>query len=128
MKLCTVCGVLTSGAGSRCSKHPNKTRHDPFYSSREWTALSQRTIRAHVGQFGWVCPGDGPEHPAHPTRDLTTDHTQARHAGGAPLDRSNLRVLCRSRNSELGARVGNALRPQRRSAIPVGLAVATERS
>ena len=21
-----------------------------------------------------VCPGDGPEHPAHPTRDLTLDH------------------------------------------------------
>lgn len=110
MKLCTVCGVVTSGAGSRCSKHPNLSRRDPFYSSRQWTALSRRTIRAHVGQYGWVCPGDPPEHPSHPTRDLTTDHSEARSQGGASLDRANLRVLCRSWNSTLGARVGNAMR------------------
>lgn len=112
MKLCTICGLVTSG-GSRCSEHPrlsNRSRHNTLYSTREWTRLSARLIRAHVGRFGWVCPGDGPEHPSHPTRDLTLDHKLTLSAGGAPLDPANLRVLCRSRNSELGARTGNALR------------------
>ena len=33
--------------------------------------LSKRMIARHVGQHGYVCPGDGPEHPAHATPDLT---------------------------------------------------------
>jgi hypothetical protein len=67
-------------------------------------------IARHVGQHGYVCPGDGPEHPAHPTRDLTLDHVLALINGGAPFDPANTRVLCRSRNSELGAHLVNARR------------------
>jgi 5-methylcytosine-specific restriction endonuclease McrA len=113
VKLCTVCGVVTSGPGSRCTAHAqqsNRSRHNPLYATREWQRLSVRIIAAHVGAFGWVCPGDGPDHRAHPSRSLTVDHILTLSAGGAPLDRANLRVLCRSRNSELGARTGNALR------------------
>lgn len=68
-------------------------------------------IARHVGEFGWVCPGDGPDHPAHASRDLTLDHIVEMQAGGAafPSD-DQLRVLCRSRNSANGARLANAIR------------------
>ena len=72
-------------------------------------------IARHVGQHGYVCPGDGPEHPAHPTRDLTLDHVRALIEGGAPFDPDNTRVLCRSRNSANGARLVNARRADRGS-------------
>jgi hypothetical protein len=77
--------------------------------------LSKRMIARHVGQHGYVCPGDGPEHPAHPTRDLTLDHVTALIDGGAPFDPANTRVLCRSRNSANGARLVNARRADRGS-------------
>jgi hypothetical protein len=70
-------------------------------------------IARHVGQYGHQCPGDGPEHPAHPTRDLTLDHVLALIDGGAPFDPANTRVLCRSRNSANGARLVNARRLDR---------------
>lgn len=70
-------------------------------------------IARHVGEHGYVCPGDGPEHPAHPTRDLTLDHVVALIDGGAPFDPANTRVLCRSRNSANGARLVNARRADR---------------
>ena len=81
--------------------------HDPAFAR-----LSKRLIASHVGQSGWLCPGDGPEHPAHPveTGGLTIDHIVALVEGGALLDRANLRVLCRARNSALGARLVNARR------------------
>ena len=72
-------------------------------------------IARHVGQHGYVCPGDGVEHPAHPTRDLTLDHVTALIDGGAPFDPANTRVLCRSRNSANGARLVNARRADRGS-------------
>ena len=72
-------------------------------------------IARHVGQHGYVCPGDGVEHPAHPTRDLTLDHALALIDGGAPFDPANTRVLCRSRNSANGARLVNARRADRGS-------------
>jgi len=59
---------------------------------------------------GYACPGDGAEHPAHPTRDLTLDHVLALIDGGAPFDPANTRVLCRSRNSANGVRLVNARR------------------
>jgi hypothetical protein len=113
VKLCTVCGVVTSGPGSRCAHHArpsNRSRHNVLYGTRAWQRLSARLIAAHVGDVGWLCPGDGPDHRAHPSRSLTVDHIAPLSAGGAPFDRGNLRILCRSRNSELGARTGNALR------------------
>jgi hypothetical protein len=72
-------------------------------------------IARHVGQYGYVCTGDGPEHPPHSTRDLTLDHVLALIDGGAPFDPANTRVLCRSRNSANGARLMNARRADRGS-------------
>jgi hypothetical protein len=111
-RLCTVCGRLAS-SGSRCLKHPRTSgigANHAIHTDRRWTRMSQRMIARHVGQFGWVCPGDGVEHPAHPSHDLTTDHVQALIDGGAPFDPGNTRVLCRSRNSANGARLVNARR------------------
>ena len=111
MRLCTVCGVVTSRSTGRCSEHPRLSgigANHHIHADPRWTRLSQRVIDRHVGQYGWVCPGDGPEHPAHPSRDLTTDHVLALIEGGAPFDPANTRVLCRSRNSTNGARLVNA--------------------
>ena len=142
MKLCTQCGTLTS-VGSRCASHPRTSgigANHAVHTDPRWTALSQRMIARHVGQYGWVCPGDGPEHASHPVtpgilgsdgfyhhHDLTLDHTLAMVDGGAafPPD-DQLRVLCRSRNSALGARALNAKRAGR---MPLRTpAVLTERA
>lgn len=112
MRLCTVCGVTTS-RGSRCAKHPRLSgigANHHVHTDPRWTRLSRRMIARHVGQYGWVCPGDGPEHPSHPTRDLTLDHVTELQEGGAPFDPANTRVLCRSQNSANGARLANARR------------------
>ncbi len=112
MKPCTVCGRLS--AGPRCSLHPRpRGKGSAVHSDPRWTRLSRRMIARHVGEFGWVCPGDGPEHPAHPSRDLTTDHRLALEEGGAPFDPTNTRILCRSQNSANGARLINAKRAGR---------------
>jgi hypothetical protein len=113
VKLCTVCGAVTSNRDPRCSDHPRTSgigANHAIHTDPRWTALSQREIARHVGEHGWICPGDGPEHPAHPSRDLTLDHVLALEDGGAPFDRANTRVLCRSWNSTLGARLVNARR------------------
>lgn len=105
-------GVVTSRPGSRCAVHArqsNRSRHNPLYSTREWQRLSARLIAAHVGAFGRVCPGDGPDHRAHPSGSLTVDHVIPLSAGGAALDLANLRVLCRP-GTPSSARTGNALR------------------
>ena len=70
-------------------------------------------IERHVGEFGWTCLGDGPDHPAHPSRNLTLDHVEQLQEGGAPFDPANTRVLCRSRNSANGARMLNERRAGR---------------
>jgi 5-methylcytosine-specific restriction endonuclease McrA len=109
MKLCTVCGAVARGP--RCAKHPGRSgASSPIHGDPRWTRLSRRMIERHVGQYGWVCPGDGPSHPAHPSHDLTADHVVPLVDGGAQFDPGNVRVLCRSRNSELGARLVNARR------------------
>jgi 5-methylcytosine-specific restriction protein A len=103
VKLCTVCGVVTSRAGSRCTAHArqsNRSRHNALYNTREWQRLSARVLRAWRGQNGNWCPGY--QRPAHPAGDLTADHIVPLAAGGAPLDLGNLAVLCRSCNSTKG--------------------------
>jgi len=98
-----VCGVITSGVGSRCSKHPRLSgigANHHVHADPRWARLSKRVIARHVGQYGWICPGDGLEHPAHPARDLTTDHVLALMEGGAPFDPANTRP----RAGRLGAR------------------------
>ena len=104
MKLCTVCGVVTSRAGSRCTEHArqsNRSRHNALYSTRAWQRLSARVLRAWRGEHGDWCPGY--QRPAHRAADLTVDHVVPLAAGGAPFDIGNTAVLCRSCNSTKGA-------------------------
>jgi 5-methylcytosine-specific restriction protein A len=104
MKLCTVCGVVTSGAGSRCSKHPRLSgigANHRIHADPRWARLSKRVIARHVGQHGYVCPGYGRD--AHPASDLTIDHVVPLAAGGLPFDIANCAVLCGSCNSTKGA-------------------------
>jgi len=104
VKLCTVCGVVTSRAGSRCADHArqsNRSRHNALYSTRAWQRLSARVLRAWRGEHGDWCPGY--QRPAHHASDLTVDHVVPLAAGGAPFDIANCAVLCRSCNSTKGA-------------------------
>jgi hypothetical protein len=60
VKLCTVCGIVTSRAGSRCPAHArpsNRSRHNALYSTRAWQRLSARLLRAWRGEHGDWCPG-----------------------------------------------------------------------
>ena len=97
MKLCTVWGVVTSRAGSRCTTHArqsNRSRHNALYSTRAWHRLSARVVRSWRGERGNWCPGD--QRPAHRASDLTVDHVVPLAAGGAPFDIANMSVLCSS--------------------------------
>jgi 5-methylcytosine-specific restriction protein A len=110
VKLCTVCGVVTSRAGSRCTEHArqsNRSRHNAFYSTRAWQRLSPRVLRAWRGVPGDWCPGYG--RAAHRASDLTVDHVVPLAAGGAPFDIANTAVLCRSCNSTKGASTGGGV-------------------
>jgi len=54
-ELCTVCGVVTSRAGSRYTDHArqsNRSRHNALYSTRAWQRLSPPRAR-------WPCSGCG---------------------------------------------------------------------
>jgi 5-methylcytosine-specific restriction protein A len=104
VKLCTVCGVVTSRAGSRCTEHArqsSRSRHNALYSTPAWQRLSARVLRAWRGEHGNWCPGYGRR--AHRASDLTVDHVVPLAAGGAPFDIGNTAVLCRSCNSTKGA-------------------------
>ncbi len=104
MNLCTVCGVVTSRVGSRCTVHArqsNRSRHNALYSTPAWQRLSARVLRAWRGEHGNWCPGYLRD--AHPASDLTVDHVVPLAAGGAPLDIGNCAVLCRSCNSTKGS-------------------------
>jgi 5-methylcytosine-specific restriction protein A len=104
VKLCTVCGVVTSRAGSRCTEHArqsNRSRHNALYSTPAWQRLSARVLRVWRGERGNWCPGY--QRHAHRAADLTVDHVVPLAAGGAPFDIGNTAVLCRSCNSTKGA-------------------------
>jgi 5-methylcytosine-specific restriction protein A len=107
VKLCTVCGVVTSRAGSRCAAHARRSspsRNSALYRTRAWQRLSTRVLRAWRGEQGDWCPGY--RRPAHRAADLTVDHVVPLAAGGAPYDIGNTAVLCRSCNSTKGAATG----------------------
>jgi len=57
-----------------------------------------------IREHGPWCPGDPPEHDAHPSFDLTVDHGDQAGIPTKLLDRSRLRVMCRSWNAILGRR------------------------
>ena len=104
VKLCTVCGVVTSRAGSRCTEHArqsNRSRHNALYSTPAWQRLSARVLRVWRGERGNWCPGY--QRHAHRAADLTVDDVVPLAAGGAPFDIGNTAVLCRSCNSTKGA-------------------------
>ncbi len=104
MKLCTVCGVLTSRPGSQCTEHArqsNRSRHNALHGTRTWQRLSARVLRAWRGEHGDWCHGY--QRSSHPAADLTGDHVVPLAAGGAPFDIGNCAVLCRSCNSTKGA-------------------------
>jgi 5-methylcytosine-specific restriction protein A len=110
VKLCTVCGIVTSRAGSRCAAHARRSspsRHSAVYRTREWQRLSARVLRAWRGERGDWCPGY--RRPAHRASDLTVDHVVPLAAGGAPFDIANTAVLCRSCNSTKGASTGGGV-------------------
>ena len=118
MKLCTVCGVVTSRPGSRCTEHAsqsNRSRHNVLYGTRAWQRLSARVIARHRGQCGNWCPGYGRD--AHLAGDLTADHIVPLAAGGAPFDPGNVGVLCRSCNSTKGASTADRGYPHASSAL-----------
>jgi 5-methylcytosine-specific restriction protein A len=126
MKLCTVCGVVISRAGSRCTEHArqsNRSRHNALYSTRAWQRLSTRVLRAWRGEHGNWCPGY--QRDAHAASDLTVDHVVPLAAGGAPFDIGNTAVLCRSCDSTNGA-----TRPERTNLARLerGLAARARRS
>jgi hypothetical protein len=55
VKLCTVCGVVTSRAGSRCTDHArqsNRSPHNALYGTLPWQRLSARVLRAWRGEHG----------------------------------------------------------------------------
>ena len=118
MKLCAVCGVVTSRPGSRCTLHArqsNRSRHNALHSTRAWQRLSARVLRAWRGEHGNWCPGY--QRDAHPASDLTVDHVVPLAAGGAPFDIGNCAVLCRSCNSTKGAGDGDGGSPHAGSAL-----------
>jgi hypothetical protein len=86
-----------------CGRAENTAQHNPVRDGR-LRRVARRMLAEHRRTVGPWCPGDGPAHDAHPEYDLTVDHVVPVSAGGAPTDRANLRVLCRSWNSAKGAR------------------------
>ena len=57
VKLCTVCGVVTSRPGSRCGQHPRLSglgANHHIHADPRWTHRSKRMIARHVGQHGYV--------------------------------------------------------------------------
>ncbi|MFD4258225.1 hypothetical protein ACFWR9_11490 [Streptomyces sp. NPDC058534] len=64
-------------------------------------------VRAHVEQFGWVCPGW--QRDSHPAENLTADHVVAVGAGGR--EDGELRVLCRACNSTRGSSMADTRSP-----------------
>lgn len=115
---CLRCHVPTTN-GSRCMDCAKGRgafagfRQSPrqrSYDSAAWRTLSRRVREEWVAEHGWWCPGW--RRPAHPARVLTVDHITPLIEGGAPLDRTNLRVLCQGCHG----RVSLSLTARRRAA------------
>ena len=103
---CIICGVPTTN-GTRCvdcNRGFERGQRNPLYADRVWRKTSKAMIAEHVARFGWWCPGFGV--PAHPSRDLTTDHVIP------GTERGGLQVFCRGCNT----RKRHADTPSRRRA------------
>lgn len=97
------CGTLIASSQRRCPEHAREAARRPRRPSA-WDALARRMVRTHLRTGGPYCPGDPPDHDAHPSFDLTVDHRVRLVDGGAMLDPANLRILCRAWNGHLGGR------------------------
>lgn len=94
-RICTGCRTRVTGKCPRCdSGRPKAPRQRPGYGRNESRRRSD-TVRAHVEQYGWVCPGW--EKPAHASQELTADHVIPTARGGR--QGGELRVLCKPCNS-----------------------------
>jgi hypothetical protein len=109
-RVCTTCNRIHTWRGPRC--HPCQRAHDAQrnaarrnggHTSPEWQATSRRIRAEWVATHGWWCPGDE-HHGHHPTHDLTVHHPTPLKDGG-PLLNQDFRVVCRSANSSMGARM-----------------------
>ena len=108
MKCCVDCGHITQRTRCpRCQQQANKRRNDARrdggHTDPEWIALSRRVRANWVATHGWWCPGDE-NHGHHPSHDLTVHHSTPLQAGGSLIGQT-LRIVCRSANSSMGARV-----------------------
>ncbi len=99
-----------------CKRGYEQVRRErrPLRSTPEEIERRHGAVQQHVATYGWVCLGDdGAEandagHRSHACMDLTADHITPVGLGStaderAVLERGPLRVMCRSRNSQLGA-------------------------
>lgn len=75
---------------TRIAKLPEKMA-EPFYSSAEWIELRNRVRREARGQC---------QVPGCKARGHTVDHIVEIRDGGAPLDRSNLMLMCQPHHVE----------------------------
>lgn len=90
------------GHASALDRHQRRTVPTKVAEPADRARRAQ-AVSDHVAIHGWLCPGDD-QHEAHPCTDLTAHHVDAVAGGGDPAGR--LAVLCRSRNSAIGARTG----------------------
>jgi 5-methylcytosine-specific restriction endonuclease McrA len=104
----TPCANPTSDPSQRCPLHPlertgfgarfKRTPSHAVHRSYRWQKLSRRYRAWWVRQHGWTCAGF--RRPAHPARDLATDHiVPVSEDDSRAFDWSNLQCLCRSCNA-----------------------------
>jgi len=104
---CLRCRQLTSrpsrsGLCAECQAEAEAERPArAIYDSPRWRRLAGQVVLSWVRRHGWTCPGY--ERSAHRALDLTADHRVPLAAGGAPWDRANIGVLCRSCNGRKSA-------------------------
>lgn len=96
---CAEPGCYTQVNSGRCQPHKVEPPTWHAGNSRAERRRRAATVAAWIAQHGHWCPGYGV--PAHPSTDLTADHTEAVAHGGAD---GELAVLCRPCNSRKGAR------------------------
>ena len=107
-RVCNDCGKIARA--TRCTecqrahdKARNAARRADGHTSPEWQRTSRRLRAEWVATHGWWCPGDE-NHGHHPSHDLTVHHSTPLKAGGSLIGQT-LRIVCRSANSSMGARV-----------------------
>lgn len=111
----TVCGVVISRAGSRCTgyaPHPIAAGTTPCTARGPGSTSAPACSAPGAARTANWCPGHAP--PAHLAADLTVDHVVPLAAGGAPFDPGNVAVLCRlcRRGDHHGELGGTGIRPR----------------